>query len=121
MGLAARRCGEETAAPLDEPTRERLRNQLPGWRIVQEGLFGPPVLCHTWNAQVRRRALALCRARLCARSTCSHFRLESGCDVLWCAVVSSQRARGERAFVASRRHRAPPPTLHRIECASAIE
>eukprot|EP01025_Chloroclados_australasicus_P019499 TRINITY_DN20645_c0_g1_i1.p1 TRINITY_DN20645_c0_g1~~TRINITY_DN20645_c0_g1_i1.p1 ORF type:complete len:227 (+),score=17.54 TRINITY_DN20645_c0_g1_i1:73-681(+) len=49
VGLAAKSCSDATAAPLEERERERLRNQVPGWRVVDvEGRF---CIRHDWTAQ----------------------------------------------------------------------
>lgn len=37
IGLASRACADSEAALLDESTRERLRQQVPGWRVVGAG------------------------------------------------------------------------------------
>jgi hypothetical protein len=51
LGLQARSCRPEFSEPLPEDIRERMRQQVPGWRITTEG----ETVCLTqlWNAQVR--------------------------------------------------------------------
>lgn len=52
LGLTAKSCSAEHAEPLSEKERERLRNQVPGWRVSSNDAGG---LClrYDWTAQVR--------------------------------------------------------------------
>ena len=50
MGLTARRCSPELAQPLNEKERERLRQQVPGWRVTTQG--DSICLVQDWSTRV---------------------------------------------------------------------
>jgi len=49
IGLTSRQCGPESMQLLDEVTRERLRQQVPGWRVQTGG--DAAVLRQEWTAK----------------------------------------------------------------------
>jgi hypothetical protein len=59
MGLVSKKCGPATAQPLNEKERERMRNQVPGWRVVDSG-NGALSLTQDWTAQVQAPPVFQC-------------------------------------------------------------
>jgi hypothetical protein len=51
LGLAAKKCSEVSADPVNEKERELLRNQVPGWRVETVG--DAQAIRRDWAAQVQ--------------------------------------------------------------------
>lgn len=57
VGLGAKTCAGTPADPVDEKTRELLRQQVPGWRVVDVAGHGAGIR-RDWTAQVRLQCLS---------------------------------------------------------------
>eukprot|EP00892_Ulva_mutabilis_P009123 jgi/Ulvmu1/6583/UM003_0220.1 len=58
VGLGAKTCAETPADPVDEKTRELLRQQVPGWRVVEVDGLGAGIR-RDWSAQGPQEAKQL--------------------------------------------------------------